>query len=266
MDTAFRPVAIPLYRQLEEHLVRQIYNGSVAPGSLLPSDIRLCEMYGVSRITVRTAIDHLVNANLVRRKRGVGTFVTRREDGVATAQLTGYIDDIHPYMNFSMRGSGRLPVPAGIAFDIGLAPGELCQCFIGVNHVGTEPLSYLEAYYPEGVAHFIAEEDFLGLVPPVRLIEMRSGLRFNHAKQRISAVTAPAPVAEALGLASGQPVIRMERIYFSSGDTVLDLSVAHYHPQRYQLEINIVPQSRPPQGRPQSCARAQTASGGDASA
>jgi GntR family transcriptional regulator len=248
MDGTFKPVSTPLYRQLEEHLARQIYDGTLPPGSLLPSDAKLSEMYGVSRITVRTAVDHLANANLVRRKQGVGSFVIGPDGHVATARLIGYIDDIHPYMNFSMLGSDRRVPPPGIAAACGLVDDVACQCFTGVNHVGRAPLSYLEAYYPDSVAQFIAQEDFLGLVPPVRLIEMRSGLRFSHAKQRVTAVAAPAEIAGALGLAAGQPVIRMERIHYSAGLSVLDASVAYYHPQRYQMEIDIVPQARPQPG------------------
>ncbi|WP_164225884.1 GntR family transcriptional regulator, partial [Stenotrophomonas maltophilia] len=74
-------------------LTRQIYDGAFAPGSLLPSDIKLCQQYGVSRITIRHAIDNLVSNNLVRRQQGVGTFVIGPDEAVKTASLIGYIDD-----------------------------------------------------------------------------------------------------------------------------------------------------------------------------
>jgi GntR family transcriptional regulator len=237
----FRPVSAPLYRQVEEHLARQIHDGVYAAGALLPSDARLCEMYRVSRITVRGAIDGLVAANLVRRRQGVGTLVLDSEQGVQTARLIGYVDDIHPYMNFSMLESGRLPLPASVAARLGLEPGRSCQCFVGVNHIGKEPLSYLEDYYPDDVAGFLVEADYLGTLPPVRIVEMRSGRRFSHASQKIDAVAAPERVAAALGLAVGYPLIRMERAYFAADKSVLDVAVAHYHPSRYQFEIRIVP-------------------------
>jgi GntR family transcriptional regulator len=239
----FRPVSAPLYRQVEEHLARQIHTGAYAVGALLPSDAQLCEMYRVSRITVRGAIDRLVAANLVRRQQGVGTFVLGSEQGVQTARLIGYVDEIHPYMNFSMLESGRMVLPASVAARLGVEPGGECQCFVGINHIGKEPLSYLEDYYPDDVAGFLAEADYLGTLPPVRIVEMRSGRRFSHATQTIDAVAAPERIAQALGLAVGQPLIRMERVYFAADKSVLDVAVAHYHPSRYQFEIKIVPRS-----------------------
>lgn len=238
----FKPVSTPLYRQVEEHLARQIHLGTFPAGTLLPSDARLCEMYGVSRITVRSAVDRLVAANLVRRRQGVGAFVID-ERGVQTARLVGYIDDIHPYMNFSMLQSGSAPLPAGVAASMGVEAGRPCQCFVGINHIGREPLSYLEDYYPDDVAGFISESDYLGVLPPIRVIEMRSGRRFSHATQKIDAVAVPDRVASALGLSPDQPVIRMERTYFSADKSILDVAVAHYHPSRYQFEIKIVPKT-----------------------
>ncbi|MGE0800323.1 MAG: GntR family transcriptional regulator [Lautropia sp.] len=239
----FRPISAPLYRQVEEHLARQICDGVYAPGALLPSDAQLCEMYRVSRATVRSAIDRLVSANLVRRQQGVGTFVLGADHGIQTARLIGYIEGIHPYMNFSMLESGRVAMPASVAAGMGVDAGTPCQCFVGVNHIGEKPLSFLEDYYPDDVASFINESDFLGLVPPIRIVEMRSGRRFSHATQRIDAVAAPDRVARALDLTAGQPVIRMERIYFAADTSILDFAVAHYHPERYQFEIKIVPRT-----------------------
>ncbi len=203
-------------------------------------------MYRVSRITVRGAIDRLVAANLVRRQQGVGTFVLGPEQGVQTARLVGYVDEIHPYMNFSMIESGRLPLPASVAGLLGAEEGRPCQCFVGVNHIGKEPLSYLEDYYPDDVAGFLAEKDYLGTLPPIRIVEMRSGRRFSHASQKIDAVAAPERVAHALGLAAGRPLIRMERVYYAADKSVLDVAIAHYHPTRYQFEIKIVPRGLRP--------------------
>lgn len=240
-ENGLRLVQAPLYRQLEERLAAQIYGGDYPPGALLPSDARLGELYGVSRITVRQAIDKLVASNLVRRRRGVGTFVNGAEQAVKTASLVGFIDDVHPHINFRLLRSGRQVPPEGLARSMGLPAGEACQCFVNLNHVGKEPLSFVESYFPDAVSRFLGDADFAGHTPPSRLVEMRSGRSFNHAEQTMGAAAAAEEVATRLGVPAGQPLIRMERVYFAADRGVLEATVAHYHPQRYQFSIRLVP-------------------------
>lgn len=65
----------PLYRQLEIALERRILSGEWGPGAKVPSEPELCDVYHVSRITVRQALASLARRGLVVRGRGKGTFV-----------------------------------------------------------------------------------------------------------------------------------------------------------------------------------------------
>jgi GntR family transcriptional regulator len=241
--TPVRLVAAPLYRQVEEHLTRQIHDGAFPPGSRLPSDGDLCAQYGVSRITIRHALDNLIRGNLVRRQQGVGTFVIGPDQAVKKASLFGYIDDIHPHLNLKLLSAGRRVPPVTLARTMGVPAEQECQCYVSVNQAGKEPLSYIEAYFPDESARFVSAADFAGHVPSARVVEMRSGKVFAHAEQTMEAVAAPAHVANALGLAVGHPIIRMERVYFATDGSVLDATEAHYHPQRYQYAVRLVPRA-----------------------
>lgn len=65
----------PLYSQVKELIIQEIYQGAWSPGDLLPSETRLGQDYGVSQGTVRKALDELAAENLVIRHQGKGTFV-----------------------------------------------------------------------------------------------------------------------------------------------------------------------------------------------
>lgn len=244
VSQAVHLVAVPLYRQVEEHITRQIHDGTFPPASLLPSDARLSAQYGVSRITIRHALDGLVRGNLVRRQQGVGTFVVGPDHAVKQASLFGYIDDIHPHLNLKLLEAGRRVPPATLARTMGLEASTDCQCYVCINRAGKEPLSYLEAYFPDDAARFLTAADFSGQIPFARLVEMRSGKVFAFAEQTMGAVAAPTHVARALGLAPHQPIMRMERVYFAQDGAVMDATEAHYHPQRYQYSVRLVPRGK----------------------
>jgi GntR family transcriptional regulator len=67
--------AVPFYLQLEELLLRRVSSGEWPPGGQIPTESELCELYGVSRVTVRQALARLVQRSLLTRGRGKGTFV-----------------------------------------------------------------------------------------------------------------------------------------------------------------------------------------------
>ena len=75
--------AVPLYKQIVHDLVSRIESGVYSEGDKLPTETELMEEYGVSRITVRSAIKELEDADIVERTRGKGTFVTTTRNAYA---------------------------------------------------------------------------------------------------------------------------------------------------------------------------------------
>ena len=69
---------LPLYEQLKQVIREQIFSGELEPGTTLPSEHELGRHYGVSRITVKRALDELAQAGLLRRIQGKGTIVAPR--------------------------------------------------------------------------------------------------------------------------------------------------------------------------------------------
>jgi len=79
----------PLYHQMYEALRTYIEDGGLAPGDRLPGEDELNEVFGVSQITTRKALDILVESGLIFRRRGKGTFVS---DHPIRAQTEGGLD------------------------------------------------------------------------------------------------------------------------------------------------------------------------------
>ena len=68
----------PIYLQLREIIRNRIEEGEYLPGTAIPSENKLAETYGINRLTVRNAVDTLVNEGILRRVQGKGVFVVGR--------------------------------------------------------------------------------------------------------------------------------------------------------------------------------------------
>jgi DNA-binding GntR family transcriptional regulator len=85
---------LPLYAQVENVIISRISNGSLPPGTRLPSEESLVQEYAVSRTTIRAAIQSLVQRGLVEIRRGKGTFVTHPKITQELTELTGFVEDM----------------------------------------------------------------------------------------------------------------------------------------------------------------------------
>jgi GntR family transcriptional regulator len=234
-------LSAPLYEQIEQDLARQIFEGRLAPGSALMTEDELCTLYNVSRITVRRAVEELVRKRLLQRRRGVGTFVLDPKEQLKAVTLTGYIEDVLPLSRFKLLKADRSALPATVQDVIPARYHKACPRFVSVNHLDGKPFSYGQFFFFEEVAHLISEKDFLRSEPPIRLIEMRSDQRVSRAIQRIHPDVASADVARNLGVRRGTPLLRITRVYFGVSNNPLECVEAHYHPERYQFTVELLP-------------------------
>ena len=81
---------VTLYQQIYDDIKQKISSGEYAEGQALPSEAKLCEIYGVSRVTVRAAIAELAENDLVVKKHGKGTFVTRTKMDSSLFRFEGF--------------------------------------------------------------------------------------------------------------------------------------------------------------------------------
>jgi GntR family transcriptional regulator len=118
---------LPRYEQIARNLRELILNGDLRTGEAVPSEWELADLYGVSRLTVRRAIDDLARQNWLNRRHGVGTFVSKPlVASIAPSKLS---------FTEQMRAIGRTPgsrlvcsqtEPASprVALSLGIPEGE----------------------------------------------------------------------------------------------------------------------------------------------
>lgn len=84
---------MPIYLQLREIIRNKIDDGEYMPGTAIPSENKLAETFGINRITIRNAVDALVNEGLLRRVQGKGVFVVGKKNELSIEEHAGFVGD-----------------------------------------------------------------------------------------------------------------------------------------------------------------------------
>ncbi|HET6607673.1 MAG TPA: GntR family transcriptional regulator [Rhodopila sp.] len=221
---------LPLHAQLEEHLAQEISSGTLAPGSCLPPEHVLSERYGVSRTTIRTAIQSLVRRGLVEIRRGKGTFVTLPKITQELTHLTGFVEDMHALGRVAtakVLGRGLIAANAAVAARLGVPKGHEVVRIQRLRIADGVALSFDETYLPRALGERIMEDD-LEATPIFTLLEQKYGTPLLEAEYRLEAVSADPRVARALGIAAGSPIFLIERTSFSRDHRPVDYERLYY--------------------------------------
>ncbi len=216
----------------------EIARGDLGAGALLPGELKLAEAHGVSRVTIRRALDALVGDGLIERRAGSGTTVaaTQAVQGVAADFAT-----LMPQLERMGATSARLlsfayvAPPQAIAEALGSA--DRMQRAVRVRMIEGQPFSHLTTHVPEAIAQNFSEAD-LATTPLFKLLE-RSGVQIDHAHQSISATLATPDVAEALDLAPGSALIALTRVVHDAAGRGVEHLAALYRPDRFRLDMTL---------------------------
>jgi GntR family transcriptional regulator len=221
---------LPLHAQVEDLLASDMTSGILAPGAQLPSEESLLERFGVSRTTIRTAIQNLVRRGLVEIRRGKGTFVTSPKITQELTALTGFVEDMAVAgREATARVLDRRIVQANeaVAERLGLAPGEAVVRIQRTRLADGVPLSFDETYLPREPGERIMADD-LETQPIFALLEQKYGTPLTEAEYRLEAVSADAQVAKALKIKTGSPIFLIERTSYTLGHRPVDYERLYY--------------------------------------
>ncbi|RDY33318.1 GntR family transcriptional regulator [Lachnotalea glycerini] len=85
---------MPIYLQLREIVRSRIEEGEYLPGTAIPSENKLAEIFGINRLTVRNAVDALVNEGILQRVQGKGVFVVGNKYEEALEEYGGFVNTV----------------------------------------------------------------------------------------------------------------------------------------------------------------------------
>ena len=233
-----RSSPVPLYFQVAQRLEQMIESGEMPPGCRLENEIALADQLGLSRPTMRQAIQHLVNKGLLVRKRGVGTQVVhaRVRRHVELSSLFDDLDRAHRQPRTEILSFGLQAAPDDVAVALRLPAGTEVVAFERLRYAQDEPLALMRNYVPVGVADITAEAlTRHGLYHLLR----DAGVQLRIAEQTIGARKASATEARLLRETRGAPLLTMLRTAYDHTDRPVEYGSHVYRASRYSFEFTL---------------------------
>jgi GntR family transcriptional regulator len=222
----------PRYFQLAAAMRALISSGAFRPGEAIQSERSLVKLTGMSRVTIRHAIEELLREGMLSRRRGSGTYVARRIDQ-PLSMLSSFTEDVR------MRG-GRagsiwisrekvLPTPHE-AFALGVPLDRPVLRFRRVRTADDEPLAIENAVVP---AALLPSPELVTISLYKTLAEL--GNRPTTGIQRLQATLASPEEAQLLGVLVGSAILRIERRGFLPNGRPVEFTTSAYRGDRYDF-------------------------------
>jgi GntR family transcriptional regulator len=242
LGATFETGGVTLHRQLFLVLRDQITRGTREPGSALPSEAALGEQYGVSRITVRRALQDLADQGYVRRRHGRGTFVLERHDVAPPTPLTTVMDGLRKTQLETtvqiIDVETRRP-PERIRVALGLSGDAEALYLLRVRHdkVDDVPLMISEAWLSPGLARQVTR-DALQRQPLFEVLAA-AGIAMGRVTQEITAEMADPSRAQLLGTAIGAALLRINRTVYGRDGRPVQVQSLFVSPARSHILMDV---------------------------
>ncbi|MFI6966381.1 GntR family transcriptional regulator [Streptomyces sp. NPDC050255] len=233
-----RSSPVPLYFQVAQQLQQLIESGTLAPGTRLENEIALADKFGLSRPTMRQAMQYLVDKGLLARKRGVGTQVVnnrvRRQVELTSLFEDLQRDDRRPRTEvLSMQ---TVPAAGPVAAALELEPGTPTVALRRLRYANDEPIAVMQNHLPADLLT-LTEDDLTahGLYELLR----RAGVSLRTARQNIGARRATAAEARLLGEGRSGTLLTMERTVQGDAGRPVEFGSHLYRASRYSFEMTL---------------------------
>lgn len=231
----------PLYAQIKASLREQIIDGTYGEHERIPSEYELMSSFGVSRITVRKALDDLEQERLIFKVPGKGAFVSKPKPFQELARLQGFGEAMsrlgyqtrNRVVSFETVAANEI-----VACRLVIPPGSPVSEIRRVRYLDHEPISLDISYLPTHLGERLAHED-LFTRDIFMIIENDYGTPLGHAELSIEAAVADAGLSALLGISTGAPILRIERLTHSANGTPLDFEYLYYRGNAFSYQLRI---------------------------
>ena len=201
-----------LYEIVKMDLRTGVLDGSFPPDTRIPSEVELMNRYGVSRITVRHAINELVQEGYLVKRHGTGSFVLPRKHDRHVVSINSFTMDclasgLTPRTEVLSLGRGRATESA--AGFLNIAPGSGVILLDRLRYINDEPVILEENAFPEEMEEILRVEDYSQLCSIAQFLEKNLGIQLVHIDYTIEMAYLSKDQARLLELKPNAPALRV---------------------------------------------------------
>ncbi|NLK88157.1 MAG: GntR family transcriptional regulator [Clostridiaceae bacterium] len=233
---------VPLYSQLKHLIIKKIESGEYKGESRIPSEQELCELYDISRPTVRQAISELTNNGYLYKEKGKGTFVAKSKSKVDIKDYTGFTDSILDNQDPSQHDILSLHV-------VKLSDADFLESVFGsqsysgnsefaeISYLTAEEggvLSYNVSFVPLALFPDLIE-DLKARRPSYEILRGKYPLLPVRTKSSLEIVYTDQADAQYLQVQTGFPVIKIHNTLYSKSGQPVEHIIAKYRADKCQL-------------------------------
>jgi len=241
-----RDSPVPLYYQLQRILLEQIESGQLVPGQAIPTEKELERDYGLSRTTVRQALNELARAGYLTRERGRGSFVAAKVEDTRSEKLSGFMEELIERgvpVGCQILFNGSVPAPPKIAARLEVEPGTPTYLIRRVGLAEGKPLALAELWLAVDGDFSISHEEVTKRVAIHTYLESllldQCGIILTGGEKTLEATLCTPDEAELLGTAPGAPLLLVRVVIRSREGKPVVYIKALYRGDRYVYAIKL---------------------------
>ena len=232
---------VPKHYRIREALRQQIRG--MESGKPIPTEAELCEIYGVSRTTVRKAIDRLSYEGLVYRVQGKGTFVAPpKVRGRFVQSLVGIYDDAQSRglsLKTQVLEQHVIAADARLASQLDIAPDDSVFKLVRLRFIDRVPMLISYSHVPERLCPGLAHENF-ETQSLYRLMQTKYGISIHHGLRVIDVSLCEEGEARLLGVSRGSPMLVVTGTMYDGEGAIAEYGYARFRGDRSQVEIQVL--------------------------
>ncbi|HEX2886987.1 GntR family transcriptional regulator [Vineibacter terrae] len=233
----------PLHHQVYLILRDALRSGRYRPGEMMPTEDALSAQFGVSRITIRRALDTLERANLIERRQGKGTYIRREAPSspihVPIYSIVEQIARVGATTDVRVIEFGYEVPPPDVREAFGLDETRTLQRAVRVRLQNGEPFVHLTTFVADRVSATFGRDD----MERTSLFELiqRAGVRLHSGHQTVSATLATPLVSRHLNVKIGAPLLRTIRVLNDKDGNAVEHLEVLASPEVFQLRFALEP-------------------------
>ncbi|UOQ94544.1 GntR family transcriptional regulator [Halobacillus shinanisalinarum] len=227
-----------LHSQIKKDIIEKIENGYYRPGKNLPTEAEFCNIYNVSRTTVRTALNHLIMEGHIYRKQGKGTFVAKgKVKQVLSSSKLQYAAQLESQglkPKIEVNDLQLLVPPAKISRILNVEEGTKVHQVKRTRFADHEEIQFEVAYVrqdlvPELTTKMVGHSLYESI--------KNQGNQINRTEEQIKIVISDEEVAGNLNISSGSPCFQITTKTFLNSEDIVEYSEAYFRGDRVEFLI-----------------------------